>query len=208
MTIFLIILGVALFLALGYFQSQAEKQKQQAEQEARLEDEYQQLLQDLHAADDNYHRLREEWIAFHEQYADLGKPTYTVNYCSYLHGYPWEYPTVHIPYEGIANNPSAEFRRNAVQNAIHDMRDYDLPHPSDCATFWKEARYAVIGRRGFNPEELRFVKSNVDKGLDKIVVTITTTDIEHPTLAMFFDRNDRGTVDDLKASINAFRTMK
>lgn len=211
MSEFLIIILIIIVVAIpaGLLDAKRKERLQKEEEDKSLQAEYQRLIKQLHAADEDYHRLRGEWIAFHERFEDLGDPTYTVGYSGYEGKYPWTYPAINVPYEGIAEQETPELRRNAAQNALNQLLfEYDIPKPWECATFYKDARYAIIAGHELNPEDLRFIKSNTDKILERIVVTITTTNIEQPTFSMYFSLDDRSTVDDLKAAFNAFKELK
>ena len=85
---------------------------------------------------------------------------------------------------------------------------YRLPRLNNCATFYKDAQLAIIANREFTPKQLRYIKSSVDKVVNMIIVTITTNNIEEPSIKMYFDRDDRSVVDDLKAAFNAFKMLK
>ena len=74
--------------------------------------------------------------------------------------------------------------------------------------FFEEARVAVLGYFEYKPEQLRFIKSRMNKADNEIVVTITTTDLSSPIQTMDFPLDDRDTVDELKAAFNAFKMLK
>ena len=118
MSEFLIIILVIIILAIpaGLLDAKRKERLQREEEDKQLEVEYQKLLKDLHAADNEYHRRRDEWLAFHERFEDLGDPTYTVGYSGYEGKYPWTYPGINVPYQGIEEQDTPEHRRNAAQN--------------------------------------------------------------------------------------------
>lgn len=182
-----------------------EKQKL----ENKLEREYQKYLKELKETDSEYHSILNEWRAFYEKYKHLGSPTYSIGYSGYQDQFPWNYPNVSVPYDVIENESNRQLRVNYARNAGIDFRkEYSLPRLNSCATFYKDAQLAIIANREFTPKQLRYIKSNVDKVVNMIIVTVTTNNIEEPFFTMYFNRDDRSTVDDLKAAFNAFKMLK
>lgn len=208
MVLLFIIFLVGLVLVFGALSIRHGKQKKETERIEWLKKEYAEYIEELRKTDQEYHDLLKEWEEFHTKYQELGDPSYTVGYSNYK-GWPWEQPGVRVPYDKIEAEQNLDTKVNYARNGSIDFRmQHSLPDISQCATFWKDARLAVLGRQEFTPDQLRFIKSKTDKMLDSIIVTVTTNDIEHPTYSMLFPCDDRDTVDDLKAAVNAFKQLK
>lgn len=173
-----------------------------------LKERYQELLKDLRHDDEQYHEMRKLWIAFQSKYESLGEPTIRIGYQK-EERMPWQFPTITIPYDEIAAEPDPGKRIDMVNNAAHQLRMYyAIPSIGKCATLWKEARIAVLGREELTPDQVRFVKSNRNNPLKWIEVIVTTNQIERPTVSVFFEPDERNEADDLKAAVNAFKTLK
>ena len=205
---------ITTILLIAWFFVSLKNQKINEEMERKkredsLNKEFQEYLTELKEIDSEYHSLLNEWRAFYEKYEHLGKPTYYIGYTGYQDKFPWNYPNVSVPYDVIENESDLQLRVNCARNAGIDFRlEYSLPRLNSCATFYKDAQLAIIANREFTPKQLRFIKSNVDKSINKIIVTVTTNNIEEPTFTMLFDREDRSVVDDFKAAFNAFKMLK
>lgn len=204
--IFVVFVVIVVF-TFGALSANREKQKQKAEYIESLKTEYDKYLKELHKTDKDYHHTLEIWKEFHEKYKTLGEPSYTVGYSNYK-GWPWEQPRVHVPYETIEAESNWDTKVNYVRNGSIDFRlEHSLPAIGQCATFWKDARLAVIGREELHPEEIRSVKSTKNTPLKWIAVIIFTTMIDKPTITLYFEPDDRQTADELKAAINAFKVL-
>lgn len=207
----ILIIAAAIFvlaIPFGILEAKRKERLQREEQDKCLQRDYREFMKELHKTDDNYHKQRDQWMAFYDKYKHLGTPSYTVGYANYK-GWPWEAPRVAVPYDTIEAEKDLQTKVNYARNGSIDFRmEHWLPEISQTATFYKEARLAVLGaQKEFTPEQLRFIKSNTDKVLESIVVTITTTNIEEPTFTMYFPLDDRSTVDELKAAFNAFKAL-
>lgn len=206
--IVLIVFFIVAFILSSINKNKTEEYEKQ-KQENKLKWEYEKYLKELKETDSEYHSILNEWRAFHEKYEHLGKPTYYIGYTGYQDKFPWNYPNVSVPYDVIENESDPQLRVNYARNAGIDFRlEYSLPRLTSCATFYKDAQLAIIANREFTPKQLRYIKSSVDKVVNMIIVTITTNNIEEPSIKMYFDRDDRSVVDDLKAAFNAFKMLK
>lgn len=206
--IVLAVVFIAAFIISSINKNKTEEYEKQ-KQENKLKWEYEKYLKELKEIDSEYHSILNEWRAFHEKYKHLGNPTYSIGYSGYQDQFPWNYPNVSVPYDVIENESDPQLRVNYARNAGIDFRlEYSLPRLNNCATFYKDAQLAIIANREFTPKQLRYIKSSVDKVVNMIIVTITTNNIEEPSIKMYFDRDDRSVVDDLKAAFNAFKMLK
>lgn len=172
-----------------------------------LEERYKERLKELQSQDVQYHEMRKLWIDFINKYESLGEPTIRIGYFK-DERMPWQFPTITIPYDKIAAELDPGKRLDMIDNAEYKLKmDYDIPSIGKCATIWKEAKLAVLGREELSPEQIRFVKSNRNNPLKWIEVIVTTTQIERPTVSVFFEPGERNEADELKAAITAFKKI-
>lgn len=206
MEILLVIIGI-LIIVFGYLhiRQQNEKQAKAKEQEDRETLETVALIRQglIEKNDANSNRI-DIWKEWHSQHENLGRPTTYVGFSSY-NGWPWERPKLDLKFDDT-KSPSEQL--NDALSGDVCLIPYHVPDIRDCAMFFKDARIAFIGGMSFTPEEIRFVKSRTDKDLNKIVVTVTTTNLEAPTFSMLMDTDRRDDVDELKAAITAFKALK
>lgn len=213
MTVFLIILIAVLFIfVLGAILNKSGAKDSSASSDPDIrdyfEERYKHYLKELHELDDSYHNMLKLWKEFHAKYENLGEPTLRIGYPDYQKPMPWEYPTVHIPYDEIAAEPDPSKRMDMASNGASQMRlDHSIPSIGCCATFWQDERIAVLGREELRPEEIRFVKSNRNNPLKWIEVTVTTTQLDRPTVSVLFEPEFRNQADELKAAVIAFKNL-
>ena len=176
---------------------------------AHFKKDYDQGIKELHNLDEQYHAQLQYWKEFCAKYESLGEPTLRIGYPDYQKPMPWKYPAINIPYGEIEGEQDLEKQVNMLRDALSQMRlDHSIPSIGKCATFWKDARMAVLGREELTPEQVRFVKSNRNNPLKWIEVIVTTTQIERPTVSVFFEPCERNEADELKAAITAFKALK
>lgn len=206
MEIIVIIAVGVLFIAYIIVGAKKEKEKKIAEQKKQDQETLETValirkdLEEKNAA--NNERI-DTWKEWREKYADLGEPTTYVGFSAY-NGWPWERQHVTLHFDD-RKSPSNQL--DDVLSGDACMIPYMVPSLFKCAIFFKDARIAFIGGTLFKPEEIRFVKSRTDKVLEKIIVTMTTTNLDFPTFQMEFELDDRETVDELKAAITAFKML-
>lgn len=170
--------------------------------------EYEEGIKELHNLDEQYHAQLQYWKEFCAKYESMGEPTLRIGYPDYQKPMPWKYQAINIPYSEIEGEQDLEKQVDMLRDALSQMRlDHSIPSIGKCATFWKDARIAVLGREELTPEQVRFVKSNRNNPLKWIEVIVTTTQIERPTVSVFFEPGERNEADELKAAINAFKLL-
>lgn len=170
--------------------------------------EYDAGIKELHDLDEQYHQHLQYWKEFHAKYASLGEPTLRIGYPEYKMPMPWEYPTITVPYDKIEAEPEIRNRVDMMNSALSQMRyDHHIPAIGQCATFWQEARTAVLGREELHPEQIRFVKSNRNNPFKWIEVTVITNQLDRPTVSLIFEPDNRDKADQLKAAITAFKEL-
>ena len=202
--IFIIVIVIALPLGILNAKHQ-EKQKNSVLDEVKrtkLAD----LRKELFDTMDAYNQRVQQWREYHQKYEHLGEPTTTIGYTC-LEGYePWKQPTVSLKID--ESDPSLDTQIEWTMNclAVYPHR-YHVPEIMQTASFYKDARLAIIGNYEFKPEQLRFIKSRADREQGVINVIITTTILECPTLTLEYPIDRRDLVDDLKAAVNAFKEL-
>lgn len=206
MEIIVIIAVGVLFIAYIIVGAKKEKEKKAAEQKEHDREtlETVSLIKlDLTEKNEANNQRMDAWKEWHENHADLGIPTTYVGF-STLEGWPWERKHVNLIFD---ESKSPDEQLDDVLNGDACLIPYLVPDFRNCALFFKDACTAFIGGQFFNPEEIRFVKSRTDKENDQIIVTIATTSLDCPTFTMEFGKDDRDDVDELKATINAFKLL-
>ena len=205
---YLIIIAVVLVIAfpLGLLNEKHKKAKEKVALDAVKQVKLTELRKELWQKMDEYNQHVKAWRQFYEEHKKYGEPTTSVGY-SLLEGYePWNQPTVTPKVDESDPSLDTQIKWTMECLAVYPVT-YHLPDIEKTATFWKDAKIAIIGGYTFTPEELRFIKSRADKALDTIIISITTTNIECPMITIDFPYDDRETVDELKAAFRAFKEL-
>jgi len=203
---FVIFLAIIVIVGgiLGNKKDQEKKATEQKEHDRETLETVALIRQGLIEKNDANSNRIDIWKEWHSQHEYLGEPTEYVGF-SDLHGWPWERPKLNLKFDDT-KSPSEQL--DDALSGDTCLIPYQVPDIRDCAMFYKDARIAFIGGKYFTPEEIRFVKSRTDKELKKIVVTVTTTNLDAPTFSMLMDIDRRDDVDELKAAIIAFKALK
>lgn len=156
---------------------------------------------------EEYNKLLAEWREFYKKYEHLGKPTNYIGFSTY-NGAPWEKPEIDVKFDDSTKDIDTLLKWACDGLDALAMKKAVLPQIYETAMFFQEERLAVIGFNEYKPEDLRFIKSRIDKDLGEVIVTFTTTNLACPVETMTFALEDRDTVDEFKACFNAFKALK
>lgn len=199
-----LIAGLLLVFFVAVMASRKNEEKNQAEAKRM---KLQALRNEVLRNAEKYNERISSWRTFYKKFEHLGMPTNYIGFSTF-DGAPWERPTIEVEFDDSTQDIDELIKWAYDGLEAIDMRNRVLPEIYQTAMFFEEARVAVLGFFDYKPEQLRFIKSRMDKAAGEIVVTITTTDLKCPIQTMDFPLEDRDDVDELKAAFNAFKLLK
>lgn len=199
---------VAGLLLVFFVAAISARKKESEKREAGKAKKLQVLRSEILENAEKYNDRIRSWKKFYAKYEHLGEPTTYIGFSTLHSGAPWQRPMLEVEFDDSTKDIDTLIKWAYDTLETIDMKNRILPEIYQTAMFFEEARVAVLGYFEYKPEQLRFIKSRMNKADNEIVVTITTIDLSSPIQTMDFPLDDRDTVDELKTAFNAFKMLK